>query len=303
MQEELGWGGTGRDGALSLASQRLHSAAAAAAAAAGQSALNPWRRERFGTERLVVMSICGPAKIPKRHALPAPNSKKPESQPQPPAPPPNDPRPTSPADYTAASSPKAPLAPRSPQPKPRNGQVPSQPSAPPAPADDGLVEGQFRDLLKFLINWLQKEKPHLLRRHNFYYSGASDLDQDLLLTNVEIYLSEELKLRSTQAFERWLVSRSSDRFDDGIKFNVDDKPARFLCALKSADTMGFLSEQIRLFHSRRRAEAEVPPPRAEEEYPHPPTIYAANTHNKHSCPVCAVSMFFRRFLFSYADFL
>jgi hypothetical protein len=253
------------------------------------------------------MSICGPAKIPKRHALPAPTSKKPESQPQPPqnapcsAPPPNVPGPPSP---TAASSPKAPLAPNSSQPLPHNGQVPSQPPAPPAPADDGLVEGQFRDLLKFLINWLQKEKPHLLRRHYFYYSGAPDLDQDLLLTNVEIYLSEELKLRSTEAFERWLASRSSDRFDDGMRFNVDDKPAKFLCALKSADTMGFLSEQIRLFHSRRRAEAEVPPPRAEAEFPPafaPPS--AANTHNKHSCPVCAVSMFFRRVLFSYADFL
>ena len=259
------------------------------------------RKKRTVCEHLVVMSICGPAKVPKRHALPAPTSKKPESQPQPPqnapssAPPPNDPRPPSPAAPPAASSPKAPLAASSSQSLPRNGQVPFPPSAPPAPADDGLVESQFRDLLKFLINWLAKEKPHLLQRHYVYYHGAPDLDQDLLLTDVEIYLSEELKLRSTEAFKMWLNSRSAARYDDGLKYKIDDKPARFLCAIISANSAGFLSEQIRLFHSRRPAHAEVPPPRAEAEVrpvPAPPS--AANTHNKHRCPVCAVSIFFWR---------
>jgi len=259
------------------------------------------RKKRAVCEHLVVMSICGPAKVPKRHALPAPTSKKPESQPQPPqnapsfAPPPNDPRPPSPAAPPAASSPKAPLAASSSQSLPRNGQVPFPPSAPPAPADDGLVESQFRDLLKFLINWLAKEKPHLLRRHYVYYSGAPDLDQDLLLTDVEIYLSEELKLRSADAFEKWLNSRSAARYDDGMKYKIDDKPAKFLCAITSANSVGFLSEQIRLFHFRRRAQAEVPPPRAEAEVRHVPAPpSAANTHNRHRCPVCSVSIFFWR---------
>jgi hypothetical protein len=158
-----------------------------------------------------------------------------------------------------------------------------------------LVESQFRDLLKFLINWLAKEKPHLLRRHYVYYSGAPDLDQDLLLTDVEIYLSEELKLRSADAFEKWLNSRSAARYDDGMKYKIDDKPAKFLCAITSANSVGFLSEQIRLFHFRRRAQAEVPPPRAEAEVRHVPAPpSAANTHNRHRCPVCSVSIFFWR---------
>jgi hypothetical protein len=79
------------------------------------------------------------------------------------------------------------------------------------PEDDGLVEQQFHDLLKFLMDWLYREKCDLLRSYQVWSHHEGAFDPEFMLTNVEIYLSETLKLRSIAAFESWLDSSSQVR--------------------------------------------------------------------------------------------
>jgi hypothetical protein len=56
--------------------------------------------------------------------------------------------------------------------------------------DDGIVEHRLHELLKCLIGWLVSEKTHLLK--SIY---THNLDQELMLIDIELFLSDEHKLR------------------------------------------------------------------------------------------------------------
>ena len=120
------------------------------------------------------------------------------------------------------------------------GQHASQSSGRAASEDDGLVEGQLHDLLKFLYDWLGRQG----RLHSVHGSGK--VDEDMFLTEVEIFFSDA-KVRSIDAFQKWLASPKSSGYSNAYAFGANDTCSRFLCVLKSVHSLGHLSEQIRLF--------------------------------------------------------
>jgi hypothetical protein len=140
------------------------------------------------------------------------------------------------------------------------------PKPPPLPQDDGLVEQQFHDLLKFLMDWLYREKCDLLRSYHVWSHHEGAFDPEFMLTNVEIYLSETLKLRSIALFESWLADWSSAKFEHSSAkyeyvrhFSIEDKPARFICILKYLHSSRQLGSQLRLFRDRRTADSSARP--------------------------------------------
>jgi hypothetical protein len=135
------------------------------------------------------------------------------------------------------------------------------------PEDDGLVEQQFHDLLKYLMDWLYREKCDMLRSYHVWghHEGAK-YDPELMLINVEIYLSETLKLRSIALFESWLADWSSAKFEHSSakfesvrNFSVEDKPARFICILKYLHSSRQLGSQLRLFRDHHTADSSSRP--------------------------------------------
>ncbi len=155
-------------------------------------------------------------------------------------------------------------------------------SPPPARApsqDDGIVEQQLHDLLECLIGWLVREKSSLLQKfipHKF--------DHELMLTDIEIYLSEEVKLRRFEAFETWLFGHASYKYERSTNFSsaMHDRPAMFLCVLKHLTNGGDLASQIRIFRGRQNAQAQsVPQPAA--------SASASSSFGKFKCPNCSVS--------------
>jgi hypothetical protein len=153
----------------------------------------------------------------------------------------------------------------------------------PLSPDDGLVERQFHELLSFLIGWLHRERPSMLRSYDVCSYNAT-LDQEFLLTNVEIYLCEVLKLRSIEAFEDWLASWSSNRFQNHLTYSIDDKPAKLLCLLKYFHASSHLGQQIRLFRSQCYAEKSSRPAAVTNA---PSSI---SSIRRHRCTKCEVSL-------------
>jgi hypothetical protein len=111
-----------------------------------------------------------------------------------------------------------------------------------------------------------------------------------LLTNVEIYLSEVLKLRSIEAFEHWMASWSSNRFTNHPTFSLDDKPAKLLCLLKHFHTSSLLSAQISVFRSQTSSR---PAPAASENLRPAAAVTSARSSRgstrRHQCTKCEVS--------------
>ena len=130
--------------------------------------------------------------------------------------------------------------------RPHGGQNASQSSGRAASEDDGLVEGQLHDLLKFLFGWLGRQG----RLHSVHGSGK--VDEDMFLTEVEIFLSDA-SVRSIDAFQKWLASPKSSAYSNAYAFGTNDTCSRFVCVLKNLNSFGHLSEQIRLFHTHRAA--------------------------------------------------
>jgi serine/threonine protein kinase len=132
----------------------------------------------------------------------------------------------------------------------------SPPSSCAPSLDDGIVEQQLHELLKCLIGWLVSEKTILLK--SIY---THNLDQELMLIDIELFLSDELKLRGFNAFEKWILSDASRRYENPASFGsgMDDKPAKLLCVLKRLSCGTELSTQIRLFHCCLLAQAQVLP--------------------------------------------
>jgi len=166
---------------------------------------------------------------------------------------------------------------------PPHAQNVPPPSSCASSLDDGIVEQRLHELLKCLIGWLVSEKTHLLK--SIY---AHNLDQELMLTDIELFLSDEHKLRGLDAFEKWILSDASRRYENPSSFGsgMEDKAAKLLCVLKRLNYGTELSTQIRLFRCRLNAQAPVPP------VAHPAASAASsNSFNRaprFQCPVCQV---------------
>jgi hypothetical protein len=231
------------------------------------------------------MPLFEAVKVPKKHELPCAPTSKEKHQPQIPLQQQKvhhqvHERPSVGEALHTGNSHHLPRSPTSPNREvfpPSHAQVGSNatPSIAPAPpvADDGLVEGQFRDLLKFLISWLDCEKSAMLQSHSL--CGSGKLDQELLLTEVEVQLSE-LNLRSIDGFLRWLGSQSSYRYSRLYINSSSDAAFKLLCVLKYLQSIGLLSDQIQRFHQRQAAEASKP-------------ASAADSKFMHKCSKCSVS--------------
>jgi hypothetical protein len=110
----------------------------------------------------------------------------------------------------------------------------------------------------------------------------------MFLTEVEIFLSDA-KVRSIDAFQKWLASPKSSGDSNAYAFGANDTCSKFLCVLKNLHSFGNLSEQIRL-HTDRAAPSLEPVTSAssvDNKSPNP----SAFSRNPHRCPVCGVSTF------------
>ena len=172
----------------------------------------------------------------------------------------------------------------SPRSRPHGGQNASQSSGRAASEDDGLVEGQLHDLLKFLYGWLGRQG----RLHSVHGSGK--VDEDMFLTEVEFFFSDA-KVRSIDAFQKWLASPKSSGYSYLYNFRADEVCSRFLCVLKTVYSYGQLSEQVRLFHTHRAAPPSPKPVTSASSVSNKSPNASAFSRNPHRCPVCGVSSF------------
>jgi hypothetical protein len=124
-----------------------------------------------------------------------------------------------------------------------------------SPSDDGIVEHQLHELLLFLISWMNREHPDLLK-YSLSLKNAEKFDQDVMLTHLEILLSE-MNLRGIEAFEKWLASYASLRFERPVNFDVNEKSARLLSAIRQLETKGILQFQIRSFRSSLKSDSSL----------------------------------------------